>query len=101
MKIRLIKPYMLSAAGDAIDPDEPVALLLIDRGWAIPVAAGDAIDPDEPVALLLIDRGWDIPVVEVEVAPISPKPQALPGPSEIKDGPIGRLRRKLKHRRRE
>jgi len=77
MRIRLIKPYMLSAAGDAIDPDEPVALLLIDRGWAIPV-------------------------VEVaEVAPISPKPQALPTPSEIKDGPIRRLRRKLKHRRRE
>jgi hypothetical protein len=34
MKIRLLEPYGLSAIGDVLDPDPPVAQLLIDRGAA-------------------------------------------------------------------
>jgi hypothetical protein len=34
MKIRLLKPYQLSKKGDVIEPDESVAMELINRGIA-------------------------------------------------------------------
>jgi hypothetical protein len=37
MKIRLLEPYGLSAIGDVLDPDPPVAQLLIERGAAEPL----------------------------------------------------------------
>lgn len=43
MKIRLLKPYGLSAAGDILDPAPPVAKLLIYDGRA---EAVDSSDPD-------------------------------------------------------
>ena len=39
MKIRFIKPAGLHAVGDVIDPDPPVAHLLIQRGVAVPAEA--------------------------------------------------------------
>jgi len=37
MKIRLLKPYQLSGAGEIIDPPKPIADLLIGRGVAVKV----------------------------------------------------------------
>jgi len=37
MKIRLLKQYQLSGAGDIIDPPKPIADLLIGRGVAVKV----------------------------------------------------------------
>lgn len=37
MKIRLLKHYQLSGAGDIIDPPKPVAGLLIGRGIAVKI----------------------------------------------------------------
>jgi hypothetical protein len=34
MRIRLLKPYGFSRPGDVLEPDDPVAQLLIDRGIA-------------------------------------------------------------------
>lgn len=34
MRIRLKKPYGFSVPGDLLDPDEPVARILIERGIA-------------------------------------------------------------------
>lgn len=44
MKIRLLKPYGLSAAGDILNPAPPVAKLLIHSGRA--EAVDDGADPD-------------------------------------------------------
>ena len=38
MKIKLLKPYQLSGAGDIIDPPRPIADLLLGRGVAEKVA---------------------------------------------------------------
>jgi hypothetical protein len=40
MKIKMLKPYGLAAAGQILNPDPPVALLLIQRKMAV------ACDPD-------------------------------------------------------
>lgn len=45
MKIRLLKPWQMSAAGDELDPPAPVAKLLIDRDYAIALDGGS--DPDD------------------------------------------------------
>ncbi len=37
MKIKLLKHYQLSGAGDIIDPPKPVADLLIGRGVAVKI----------------------------------------------------------------
>lgn len=42
MKVRLLKPYLSSAAGDVIDPAATIAQLLVMRGIAEPVGS----DPD-------------------------------------------------------
>jgi hypothetical protein len=34
MRIRLLKPYGFSRPGDVLEPDDPVAQLLIERGIA-------------------------------------------------------------------
>jgi len=38
MKIKLLKPFGFSEAGDILDPDPPVAHLLIERGVAVAFA---------------------------------------------------------------
>lgn len=45
MKIRLLKPYGLSAAGDTLDPPPPVAKLLIHGGRAEAIDDSD-LDAD-------------------------------------------------------
>ncbi len=37
MRIKLLKPFGFSEPGDVLDPDPPVAQLLIDRGVAVAI----------------------------------------------------------------
>lgn len=39
MRIKLLKPFGFSEPGDLLDPDPPIAQLLIDRGVAVAISS--------------------------------------------------------------